>query len=97
MTRPFLTAEQYRQLFDWIDASFFQMEPKEYDSFVLCALKNPEVQHIYEKPLLASVLRMLLARGACNSGEARQAQPFFTGLRLFIFQRYGRRFPLKST
>ena len=72
MTRPFLTAEQYRQLFDWIDASFFQMEPKEYDSFVLCALKNPEVQHIYEKPLLASVLRLLLARGACNSGEARQ-------------------------
>lgn len=72
MTRPFLTAEQYRQLFDWIDASFFQMEPKEYDSFVLCALKNPEVQHIYEKPLLASVLRLLLARDACNSGEARQ-------------------------
>src|SRR5699024_12801840 len=29
----FLTAEQHRQLYDWIDASLFQTEPEYYDSF----------------------------------------------------------------
>lgn len=72
MARPFLTAEQHRQLYDWIDASFFQTEPECYDSFVLCALKAPEVQRIYDKPLLASVLRQLLARNACNGYEAER-------------------------
>ena len=72
MARPFLTAEQYRELYDWIDASFFQMEPEYYDSFVLCALKAPEVQSIYDKPLLAAVLRQLLTRDACDGYEARQ-------------------------
>ena len=57
MDRPFLTAEQHREIYDWIDASFFQTEPEYYDSFVLCALKAPEVQRIYDKPLLAAVLR----------------------------------------
>ena len=72
MVRPFLSAEQHRQLYDWIDASFFQTEPEYYDSFVLCALKAPEVQRIYDKPLLAAVLRQLLARDACNGYEAEQ-------------------------
>ena len=47
MVRPFLTAEQHRQLYDWIDASLFQTEPEYYDSFVLCALKAPVIQRIY--------------------------------------------------
>ena len=72
MDRPFLTAEQHREIYDWIDASFFQTEPEYYDSFVLCALKAPEVQRIYDKPLLAAVLRQLLARDACNGYEAEQ-------------------------
>ena len=53
MVRPFLTAEQHRQLYDWIDASLFQTEPEYYDSFVLCALKATVIQRIYDKPLLA--------------------------------------------
>ena len=77
MVRPFLTVEQHRQLYDWIDASFFQTEPECYDSFVLCALKTQEVQHIYEKPLLAAVLRQLLARDACNGYEAEQLKERF--------------------
>lgn len=77
MVRPFLTAEQHRQLYDWIDASFFQTEPECYDSFVLCALKAPEVQRIYDKPLLAAVLRQLLARDACNGCEAEQLKEQF--------------------
>ena len=77
MVRPFLTAEQHRQLYDWIDASFFQTEPECYDSFVLCALKAPEAQRIYDKPLLAAVLRQLLARDACNGCEAEQLKEQF--------------------
>lgn len=77
MVRPFLTVEQYRQLYDWIDASVFQTEPESYDSFVLCALKAPEVQRIYDKPLLAAVLRQLLARDACNGYEAEQLKERF--------------------
>ena len=77
MARPFLTAEQHREIYDWIDASFFQTEPEYYDSFVLCALKAPEVQRIYDKPLLASVLRQLLAHDACNGYEAEQLKERF--------------------
>lgn len=72
MARPFLTAEQHREIYDWIDASIFQTEPENYDSFILCALKAPEVQRLYGKPLLADVLRQLLARDACSGYEARQ-------------------------
>ena len=77
MVRPFLTAEQHRQLYDWIDASLFQTEPEYYDSFVLCALKAPVIQRIYDKPLLASVLRQLLTLDACNGYEVNQLKERF--------------------
>lgn len=77
MVRPFLTVEQHRQLYDWIDASFFQTEPESYDSFVLCALKAPVIQRIYDKPLLASVLRQLLTHDACNGYEVNQLKERF--------------------
>ena len=77
MVRPFLTAEQHRQLYDWIDASLFQTEPEYYDSFVLCALKAPVIQRIYDKPLLASVLRQLLTHDACSGYEVNQLKERF--------------------
>ena len=77
MVRPFLTAEQHRQLYDWIDASLFQTEPEYYDSFVLCALKAPVIQRIYDKPLLASVLRQLLTQDACGGYEVNQLKERF--------------------
>lgn len=77
MARPFLTAEQHRQLYDWIDASLFQTEPEYYDSFVLCALKAPVIQRIYDKPLLASVLRQLLTHDACGGYEVNQLKERF--------------------
>ena len=77
MVRPFLTAEQHRQLYDWIDASLFQTEPEYYDSFVLCALKAPVIQRIYDKSLLASVLRQLLTLDACNGYEVNQLKERF--------------------
>ena len=69
MVRPFLTAEQHRQLYDLIDASLFQTEPEYYDSFVLCALKAPVIQRTYDQPLLASVLRQLLTHAARGGYE----------------------------
>ena len=77
MVRPFLTAEQHRQLYDWIDASLFQTEPEYYESFVLCALKAPVIQRIYDKPLLASVLRQLLTHDACGGYEVNQLKERF--------------------
>ena len=77
MVRPFLTAEQHRQLYDWLDASLFQTEPEYYDSFVLCALKAPVIQRIYDKPLLASVLRQLLTHDACGGYEVNQLKERF--------------------
>ena len=77
MVRPFLTAEQHRHLYDWIDASLFQTEPEYYDSFVLCALKAPVIQRIYDKPLLASVLRQLLTHDACSGYEVNQLKERF--------------------
>lgn len=41
--RSFLTEEQHRQLFEWIEASFFQMEPKCYQEFIWCALQDSDV------------------------------------------------------
>ena len=77
MVRPFLTAEQHRQLYDWLDASLFQTEPEYYESFVLCALKAPVIQRIYDKPLLASVLRQLLTHDACGGYEVNQLKERF--------------------
>lgn len=77
MARPFLTAEQHRGIYDWIDASLFQTEPEYYDSFVLCALKAPVIQRIYDKPLLASVLRQLLTHDACGGYEVNQLKERF--------------------
>ena len=77
MARPFLTAEQHREIYDWIDTSFFQTEPEYYDSFVLCALKAPVIQRIYDKPLLASVLRQLLTHDACSGYEVNQLKERF--------------------
>ena len=61
--RSFLTEEQHRQLFEWIDTSFFQMEPERYQEFIWCALQNSDVQRLYDRRLLASVLRSLLSSG----------------------------------
>ncbi len=60
ISRPFLTAEQHRQLYDWVDASFFQTAPEKYNGFVLSALKTPKIQRLYDRHLLAAVLRQLL-------------------------------------
>lgn len=66
IARPFLGPEEHRKLYEWVDSSFFQMEPEHYTAFVWSALKDPTIQRLYDRPTLASVLRQLIARG--NSG-----------------------------
>ena len=79
ISRPFLTTEQHRQLYEWVDASVFQMEPEKYDAFVLSALEAPEIRHLYEKPVLAAVLRQLVRREKCNRYEmARLKKELYT-------------------
>lgn len=68
--RSFLTEEQHRQLFEWIEASFFQMEPERYQEFIWCALQDSDVQRLYDRRLLASVLRSLLSSGKYAGGRA---------------------------
>lgn len=77
IARPFLTAEQHRQLYEWVDASVFQMEPEKYDAFVLSALETPEIQRLYEKPVLAAVLRQLIRREKCNRYELTRLKKIF--------------------
>ena len=79
IARPFLTAEQHRQLYEWVDASVFQTEPEKYDAFVLSALEAPEIRRLYEKPALAAVLRQLDQREKCNRYELnRLKKEFYT-------------------
>ena len=66
IARPFLGPEEHRKLYEWVDSSFFQMEPEHYTAIVWSALKDPTIQRLYDRPTLAAVLRQLIAQG--NSG-----------------------------
>lgn len=78
ISRSFLTAEQHRQLYEWVDASFFQTAPEKYDAFVLSALKEPVIQRLYDKTILAAVLRQFLAYSEYGGYEvARLKEQFY--------------------
>ena len=46
------------------------MEPKCYQEFIWCALQDSDVQRLYDRRLLASVLRSLLSSGKYTGGRA---------------------------
>lgn len=69
IVRPFLTPEQNREFYEWVDTSIFQTQPEKYKDFILYALQSSELQRLYEKPLLAAVLRQLLAQGTYKNHE----------------------------
>ena len=77
ISRPFLTAEQQRQLYDWVELSFFQTEPEKYEDFVLSALKAPEIQRLYDKKALAAVLRQFLLHSEYNGYEINRLKETF--------------------
>lgn len=77
ISRPFLTAEQQRQLYDWVELSFFQTEPEKYEDFVLSALKAPEIQRLYDKKALAAVLRQFFLHSEYNGYEINRLKETF--------------------
>ena len=77
ISRPFLSAEQHRQLYDWVERSFFQTEPEKYEDFVLSALKAPEIQRLYDKKALAAVLRQFLLHREYNGYEINRLKETF--------------------
>ena len=77
ISRPFLSAEQHRQLYDWVERSVFQTEPEKYEDFVLSALKAPEIQHLYDKKALAAVLRQFLLHSEYNGYEINRLKETF--------------------
>ena len=77
ISRPFLSAEQHRQLYDWVERSVFQTEPEKYEDFVLSALKAPEIQRLYDKKALAAVLRQFLLHSEYNGYEINRLKETF--------------------
>lgn len=77
ISRSFLSADQHRQLYDWVERSVFQNEPEKYEDFVLSALKAPEIQHLYDKKALAAVLRQFLLHSEYNGYEINRLKETF--------------------
>ena len=77
ISRPFLSAEQHRQLYDWVERSVFQTEPEKYEDFVLSALKAPDIQRLYDKKALAAVLRQLLLHSEYSGYEINRLKETF--------------------
>ena len=77
ISRPFLSAEQHRQLYDWVERSVFQTEPEKYEDFVLSALKAPEIQRLYDKKALAAVLRQFFLHSEYNGYEINRLKETF--------------------
>lgn len=59
--RDFLSSDEQRQLFEWIDTSQFCLEPQSYYNFVEAALWNDCVRALYDKETLREVLKALIA------------------------------------
>lgn len=58
--KGFLSNEERKELFDWMETSVFLTEPDSYEEFIWEALSLPEIQHLFEKDQLAQVLRLML-------------------------------------
>ncbi len=79
LQRDFLSDEELRQLYSWIDESVFSTEPEEYEQYVVSALGDECVQRIFTKEELAKVLKALeAAKGISAQTAAPLKQMFFT-------------------
>lgn len=63
--RDFLTVDEQRQLFEWIETSLFCCEPKCYYNFVETALMDDCIRTLYDQETLREVLKALIATH-CN-------------------------------
>lgn len=75
--RDFLSAEEHRQLFEWLDESVFRKNPSEYSDFVVAALKNDLVRELYSKEELKQILNELLSQNAVKAWEIKALKEFY--------------------
>ena len=75
--RTFLTTEEERQLFEWIDGSVFRMQPKDYVSFVKTALSSEHVRELYDAEELKEILKELLKEGKIQNYEAKPLKEIY--------------------
>lgn len=59
--RDFLTQEEEKELFNWVDESFFRMEPDRYIDFVKTVLEDKYVLQLYDKKELRDILDTLIS------------------------------------
>lgn len=59
--RDFLTEDEQRQLFEWIDTSVFRFNPHRYYTFVEIALQSQDVRDLYGRDTLRQMLKALIA------------------------------------
>lgn len=75
--REFLSVEEERQIFEWLDESVFQQEPSQYCSFAVAALKNSFVRELYSKEELKAIFKELRLKGAVSHWDDKALKEFF--------------------
>jgi len=77
--RDFLSMEEERQLFHWINESVFRMEPDKYFLFITAALRNKDIQKVFKTEELRSILKTLIELNQISEYESRPLKErFFT-------------------
>ena len=75
--RAFLSVEEERQVFEWLDESVFRQEPSQYCSFAVAALKNVFVRELYTKEELKEIFKELRSKGAVSHWDEKALKEFF--------------------
>lgn len=75
--RIFLSEDEQRQLFSWIDESVFREEPEYYYRFVKAALNNETVRAIYPKEELKEAYQVMVKYSILTSWEAKELGKYY--------------------
>lgn len=74
--REFLSVEEERQVFEWLDESVFRQEPSRYCSFAVAALKNGFVRELYTKEEWKEIFKELRSKGAVSHWDEKALKGF---------------------
>jgi len=77
LKRDFLSAEENRLVFEWIDESVFRTNPSKYIEFAEAVLKNEKVRELYSKEELKPVLKELILQGKITPWDAKALKEFY--------------------
>lgn len=75
--RDFLSADEKRQLFSWVDEAVFREKPELYYTFVREALKNEIVREIFMKEDLKEVFLTLIHNSLLRSWDEEVLKQYF--------------------